>query len=271
MAYASPRPGDPSAARTPRERIVAAGVVALIHGLLGYALLSGVAGPLPIVVDEGLKLIDLLPERPAPRSRPPPPPPRADRLSKPARRAGAAAPASLRATPSPVVAPPPIILPPTVTAPPLPDLGTQDRAGASPRPGPGTGAGGTGSGRGSGVAGDGDGGGGGGETPLRWIAGRLRDADYPRAALRAGASGIVGLRFIVGTSGRVTECYVTRSSGNADLDETTCRLIKQRFRYRPTRDAAGRAIPDEVTGEHEWRLYRRPAPEEDGERDPPEQ
>ncbi|MEI9926514.1 MAG: energy transducer TonB [Sphingomonas sp.] len=127
---------------------------------------------------------------------------------------------------------------------------------AAPRPaiGPDAAAGGQGNGSGSG---DGEGSGDGGTT-LRWIKGEIRDSDYPRAALRQGAHGTVGLRFTVGVKGRVTDCTVTRSSGNADLDQTTCRLIVRRFRYEPSRDARGHAYADVVTGEHEWDLYRVP-------------
>ncbi|MBO0123988.1 energy transducer TonB, partial [Streptococcus pneumoniae] len=93
------------------------------------------------------------------------------------------------------------------------------------------------SGTGSGSGGDGNGPGGGGGTVLRLLEGSITGRDYPRAAAEAGASGTVGLRFTVGVNGRVTDCRVTRSSGNADLDETTCKLIKRRFRYAPSRDA----------------------------------
>ena len=51
---------------------------------------------------------------------------------------------------------------------------------------------------------------------------------------------------------------MTRSSGNAALDVTTCRLITERFRYKPTRDASGRKVPDTVTGTQAWHLHRPP-------------
>jgi protein TonB len=50
----------------------------------------------------------------------------------------------------------------------------------------------------------------------------------------------------------VTSCTVTRSSGVAELDALTCRLIRERFRYRPSTDRYGRPIADEVEGEHDW-------------------
>lgn len=192
---------------------------------------------------------------------PPPPPPPAP---EPARRRaapkaeGASAPPNRVSRASEVAAPPPLVVlqpPPLVTAP-KPATASDSSSGAAPVAGPGTGAGGEGDGTGSGGRGNGPGGGGG--VPLRWIGGGISDADYPRAALNAGASGTVGLRFVVGVNGRVSSCTVTRSSGNRDLDETTCKLIRKRFRYVPSRDAAGRPYPDTVTGEHRWYLYERP-------------
>jgi protein TonB len=83
--------------------------------------------------------------------------------------------------------------------------------------------------------------------------------------LKAGIGGTVYMRFVVGTNGRVTDCSVTRSSGNVELDETTCRLIMQRFRYEPTRDAKGRAVPDVVTGEHVWSVTQSEESPDDSE------
>ncbi|HVF94146.1 MAG TPA: TonB family protein [Sphingomonas sp.] len=134
--------------------------------------------------------------------------------------------------------------------------GAEPSTGAAPVPGPGSGAGGVGIGTGSGGAGDGDGAGG-GVTPLRWRSGELEDDDLPRW-VPEGFSGTVHLRFTVGVKGRVTDCTVTRSSGIADLDALTCRLIVKRLRYRPTLDRSGRPVPDIVTGEQTWTAYRRP-------------
>jgi protein TonB len=44
--------------------------------------------------------------------------------------------------------------------------------------------------------------------------------------------------------------------GVPELDALTCRLIMQRFRYRPSTDRYGRPIPDTVDGEHEWIPHR---------------
>jgi protein TonB len=78
------------------------------------------------------------------------------------------------------------------------------------------------------------------------------DSDYPRSAVRARARGTVFLRFVVAPSGRVNDCRVTRSSGNRDLDETTCDLIVRRFRYRPAISSDGRPVAETIRGEHVW-------------------
>jgi protein TonB len=139
-------------------------------------------------------------------------------------------------------------VPPTLVTAPLPDLGAASNAGTA-LPGPGTASGGTGTG--TGEAGDGPGGGG---TPARWLRGRITGADYPRAANDAGTQGTLWSRYVVGTDGRVKSCTVTRSSGSALLDDTTCRLIIERFRYRPARDANGRRTTDVVIEDHHWVL-----------------
>jgi protein TonB len=121
--------------------------------------------------------------------------------------------------------------------------------------GSGTGpASGSGAGGGSGGDGTGDGDGG---TDLEQIAGAITSGDYPRDLRDQGIGGRVGMVFTVGPSGRVTRCRVTRSSGVPELDNLTCRLIQQRFLYRPSTDRYGRPIADEVEGEHDWIPNRR--------------
>lgn len=236
--------------RWTRGRIASAAGAAAVQALFAWVLIAGLTVGVPRSIGDPLKLFSVTP--------PPPPPPRTTPEPRSAthKKSGKASPANLRAKPAEIVAPkveipPP---PPPVVAAPKAGPGTAPSAGAAPVPGPGTGAGGIGNGNGSGGEGDGDGDGG---SPLELIKGHIKDSDYPHEAYKAGASGTVYLRFIVGVNGRVTSCTVTRSSGNADLDNTTCRLIMERFRYRPTRDRNGKAIPDEVTGFHRWELWRR--------------
>ncbi len=242
---------DPVISGSSRARGAAAAIA--VEALLAALLFAGLRAQTVIRADPDANLLSF--------DVPPPPPPPAPEPAK--RRAapkaeGASAPPNRVSKATEVVAPPPPVVlqpPPLVTAP-KPATASDSSSGAAPVAGPGTGAGGEGDGTGSGGRGNGPGGGGG--VPLRWVGGRITDADYPRGALNAGASGTVGLRFVVGVNGRVSSCTITRSSGNRDLDETTCKLIQKRFRYVPSRDEAGRPYADTVTGEHRWDLYERP-------------
>jgi periplasmic protein TonB len=238
----------PGYAASSRSRVASGLLSALIVGAIGWALLSGLGVARHVAGEAGLALFDATP--PVHREPPPRPDPKRNRRPE-----GAAAPPNLRARPTEVVAPVPVVplpVPPPVIAAPVAGPGAAPSAGAADRPGPGTGAGGVGTGFGSGGGGDGDGGGWDDETPPRRLRGRIRDADFPREAAEAGAGGVVSVRYYVEVDGRPTGCTVTRSSGSAALDATTCRLIEQRFRYRPSLDGRGRPVRSVVVVDHEW-------------------
>ena len=104
-------------------------------------------------------------------------------------------------------------------------------------------------------AGSGDGiGNGSGGGDVEWLKGRIRDADYPRAARDARAEGVTRTRIAIDREGRPTACSVRRSSGSALLDDTTCRLILKRFRFSPARDDGGRAEADSVDYDQSWSI-----------------
>lgn len=222
-------------------RLAAAGAVALLHLLAGYALIAafGVALPLP-PADSAIKLFDVLPPR---ASSPPPPPPRI----APPRPERAPAPSGLRATPSPAVAPPPLIPlpapPPPILVAPVADAGAASSAGAAAI-GSGTGAGGEGDGRG----GSGDG----GYSPPRWLRGEVRGSDYPRGVDTVALGERMTVQFTVRPDGRVSGCTTIESSGSPILDDATCRAIERRYRYEPSRDPEGRPVPSMVVESHRW-------------------
>lgn len=169
----------------------------------------------------------------APRVRPSAHPSTAAPKAQPARIGGTPGPVPSHALPAPV----PIIE--------LPSSAPASGGGSGTGPATGNGAGGGSGGQGFG---DSDGGG----TDLVQIAGSIGPSDYPRDLRERGIGGRVEMLFTVGTDGRVTSCRVTRSSGVPELDALTCRLVQQRFRYRPSTDRYGRPIPDEVEGEQDW-------------------
>lgn len=167
---------------------------------------------------------------------------------------GVAAPPNRVARPAPIAAPPSPAESPVAAAP-IAGNGAENMVGAAD-PGPGAGAGGTGSGLGAGAGGTGTGGGAGGPRRARHLSGAISQADYPRAAWRARAGGAVTARLSVDAEGRVAGCAVIGSSGNDALDEATCRLIRERFRYAPALDAAGRPVPSVMGWRQTWWLER---------------
>jgi periplasmic protein TonB len=229
----------------PRERAYALVAVALIQLGLGLALLSGFRVELSRPADVVQRLVEIALPRP-----PPPVPPPLIPKQRVARHA-APAPKAEPKPPGGAPGPRPARAPPSVAAV-VPVHPSAAPAGG----GSGTGlALGSGAGGGTGGAGYGDSDEGG--TDLEQIAGAILPSDYPRALREAGIGGRVGILFTVGPNGRVTRCTVTRSSGVPELDALTCRLIQQRFVYRPSTDSRGRPIADEVEGEHDWVAGRR--------------
>ncbi|HYG30234.1 MAG TPA: TonB family protein [Allosphingosinicella sp.] len=258
---------------TTTERVRAALPVAAIHILLALALIRGLASMPPAADEDRVKLIDLALPPPVPELIPPPAPSTGEtesRRSGAPREEGAASPPNLESRATEIVAPPrPAASPLPAAA--IAGAGAAPTQGAAPVRGPGTGSGGLGQGTGSGAGGDGPGGGGEGGygdgrglRPPRWLRGRLRDSDYPRGLGEAGVRGRVGVRYVVETDGRVTNCSVTRSSGSSVLDDTTCSLIEQRFRYDPARDRYGRPIRSNLIESYEWLVEDEP-----GEADEP--
>lgn len=73
-------------------------------------------------------------------------------------------------------------------------------------------------------------------NPTRWVT----TDDYPARAQREGRGGIVHFRLESypnnapeGPGGKVRACTITRSSGHADIDAETCKLLQRRARFEP--------------------------------------
>ena len=203
-------------------KITAIVIVAVIHLALGYAFITGLAYQYVKKASEKLNTFDVVEPPPPPPDIPPPPPP----------------PDQQQVQPPPVVSPPPIVNNPnpppvviqTVQTPPpaapmvpiaAPPAPAAPVAPPAPPPAPVQ----------SQAAG------------LKGNPGQFFGPDaYPAAAIRAEAQGRVTARLSVGTDGRVNDCSITASTGNADLDSATCRIAKSRVRFTPAKDQAGNAI-----------------------------
>jgi protein TonB len=208
-------------------------IVALLHAVLGYAFVSGLAMRVIEEAREDLKTFDVE-EPPPPEEEPPPPPP--DQPTQP----------------PPISAPPVlnrVVTQPTQTAPPPPPQSAiPNYAPPAPQPAPP------------------------GPPPAppppppppppprqaarapQHRSGSISDEDYPASAIRAEAQGTTTIRMTVGADGRVTGCTVARSSGNSALDSTACSLAQRRFRFTPAQDTNGNNVAGTSTRSITWRL-----------------
>jgi protein TonB len=226
----------------PRERAIALGAVAVVQGVVAFALLRGlqvdVARPGEVVQ----RLIEITLAKP-----PPPPPVPARAMPKPSpESAPKAAPEKLGGSPGPKPAHAPPSVAPVV---PVAPAAAPSGGGRGSGPAVGTGAGG-------GVGGNGYGAGAGGGTEIELISGDITPRDYPKRVGNAGVGGTVSVTFTVQANGRATGCRVTRSSGVPELDGLTCSIIEQRFVFRPATDRLGRPVSDEVEWDQDWIPHR---------------
>ena len=211
------------------NRTIAIIIVALLHVVLGYALVSGLAYNVVKKAAEDLKTFNVEEEPPPPPEEPPPPPPEQVQVE----------------TPPPVVAPPPIVrtntLPPPVTttrtAPPPVITPTAPVAPPAPPAPPPP--------RIEPVRAKGD------------VRGLFSTDDYPSRALRNEEQGTVRARLTIDSRGRVSGCTITQSSGSAELDSTTCRLLERRARFDPATDSNGNRVEGSYTTPPiTWRIPR---------------
>jgi protein TonB len=198
-------------------------VVAVLHALLAYAFVSGLAYKFIKSATEDLKVVDVKEEPPPPPEEPPPPPP--DQPSSPPMTAVQ----SPIPTPSPIAVP---VTPPTPYVPPIPVAVPVPAPIPSPPP-PRV-------------------------VPPQRARANLNSYfsadDYPAAALRGSDQGTTGFSLTIGASGRVEACSVTSSSGSAALDQATCRILRSRARYTPARDQSGNPTSGRDSGRVTWRL-----------------
>lgn len=239
--YASATPRQTAASALASAGIVALIGLALVLGLRAGQVLHDTGSLISVVLDA-----DKPPPPPEPKSKPKP--------SVKSAPKGAPSPRNLRNKAAQVVAPPPRILlappPPMPVATQSPGTGSAANNGASDQRGTGQGAGGIGNGLGGGGQG-GDGWGRPVKGP-RQIRGKLSYADMPDGLLQEGQEASVGVIYTVEIDGRVSQCRADQPSGYAVLDALTCRLIEQRFRFRPARDRAGDPVPSKITERHYW-------------------
>ncbi|WP_176594285.1 energy transducer TonB [Sphingobium sp. EM0848] len=231
------------------DKIASAISALAVTGMIGFALIAGLrdAPMLRTLADTSpLALFNLKPpvkEKPEP----------AKPVKQPAAEhqgGGRAAPAPHQADlkrPAAIIAPVPAI---TVPSPAVPTVASSVGTGVD-----GGGSGGAGNGRGSGGSGAGAGGPAGEDaafSPARQTIGRFRNSDFPETARGAGRLKI-GVRYVIEPSGRVDKCEIIEGSGYAEVDAMTCRIIEERYRFRPARDPEGYPVAEVREEDYRWR------------------
>lgn len=85
-------------------------------------------------------------------------------------------------------------------------------------------------------------------NPATWVT----SGDYPFSAMRERHEGTTGFRLIYVASGAPEKCEITSSSGHADLDDATCRLLMNRAWFRPGTDATGKPVGGTYSSRIRW-------------------
>lgn len=205
------------------NRVIALIIVALVHIVVGYTLVTGLAYSAVKQVLERVTTVDIEEPEPEPEETPPPPP---EPDTAPPPPVAPPAPIAIATSPPQIVtqpripppAPPVLRVPPPAPPAPPPPPRVQPKD-PEPRGNPGNWA-----------------------TPN----------DYPRRALREEREGTTRFRVTVNTEGRVSDCQVTGSSGHADLDEATCQNITRRARFKPATDGEGQPTTGSYSNSVRW-------------------
>jgi periplasmic protein TonB len=192
----------------------------LLHAVLGYALVTGLAMNVAKKVIKDLNTFDVE-EPPPPVEKPPPPPPDIKLPPPPVQLVrpivppppAPSAPVFTPAPPQP--APPPPSPPPPVPPPPPPPPPQK----ATPK-----------------------------GNPQSWVTAD----DYPASSLRNGDQGTSSYRLSVGPDGKVIDCSVSSSSGFPELDSTGCKLLSRRARFNPSKDSSGSTVNGAFVFRFRW-------------------
>jgi protein TonB len=202
-----------------KNRMIAFGLVALLHVGLGYAFVTGLALKAVKAIVNPLETVNVKEEAPPPEEPPPPPPQEVEipPFVPPPEvtiQSDAPPPPTISTQTSVRQITPPVVAPPAPPAPPA----------IAPQP----------------------------ATP-RGRGNVMSEDDYPSASRRAEEEGVTRVRYVVGADGRVSSCEVIQSSGFPRLDAATCQIIERRFRFNPaTRD--GQPVPETKTQPVRWQL-----------------
>ena len=96
--------------------------------------------------------------------------------------------------------------------------------------------------------------------PVEGVTGDARGLfssdDYPMEAVMEEGTGSVLVALLVDETGRVADCSVIESSKVAILDGQTCAILRERARFKPATDAAGKNVKGSFRQRITWRIQQ---------------
>jgi TonB family protein len=87
-------------------------------------------------------------------------------------------------------------------------------------------------------------------NPSSWV----RSDDYPARALQKEIAGTTAFTLDVTKWGSVADCTITSSSGDAYLDDATCKNVALRARFYPATDAQSKPITGKYSNRVRWAI-----------------
>lgn len=78
--------------------------------------------------------------------------------------------------------------------------------------------------------------------------------DYPAQSVAGDESGKTRVTMMIDEKGTVADCLVEEPSGIASLDAMTCIVLRQRARFHPAEDVAGKPMRSMATQTVNWRM-----------------
>jgi hypothetical protein len=92
-------------------------------------------------------------------------------------------------------------------------------------------------------------------APLKPLTRYFSSDDYPAEAANLSQGGRSVVMMMIDEAGKLKDCLVEETSGIATLDAMTCIVLRERARFRPAADSAGRPVRSVLTQSVVWRIY----------------
>jgi hypothetical protein len=92
-------------------------------------------------------------------------------------------------------------------------------------------------------------------APLKPLIRYFSSDDYPAEAANRAEGGRSVVMMMIDEGGTLKDCLVEETSGIATLDAMTCIVLRDRAKFRPAADAAGRPMRSVLTQSVVWQIY----------------